>query len=272
MSEEVRDPADMTEDELEAQLMEEPPTVILDRFDEEPEGSDEESPDTDTETAADEELAPDTDTETAEESTEETVDPVLAAFKEQGLDKTYATPAAALQAHKEAQAEIGRLRREQADRERQTVSDPVPLEQDDHIFDDPEQAIRDLASEVQRLKAESMTNQLNATIARNPGLETEQAQAEVANVIRTDSILNYLYGVNPSWAVTQAWDRIRATKPVAPSEPAKPQFKPVSDDVKANATTSSGGSAPKRTRKALTADDWAAKSEKELEAEIGFGE
>lgn len=245
----------------------------------------EESPDTDTDTAAEETTdAPDTDTDTADESTEEEVDSITRTFRDTGLDKTYVDPEAALRSHRENMEEINRLRREQTDRGRQLAPDPTPSKQPEfnaevwrEKFDsDPEGALREavkvfgaeqvqtLQQEVTTLRTENMVSKVDALLAKNAGLA--ERQTEVAQLISADPKLNHFYTIDPAWVIETAYAKLLQNSPKpAPTTKKKVEVKAVSDQEKANAKTTSGKrSTPKRTAGERTEADWESMSEEDM--------
>lgn len=229
-----------------------------------------ETPDTATDTPVKEEESSetsDTETETLDESTTEEVvdDPNLEAFKASGLDKTYADPAAAYAAIAEKEAEIGRLRKQQAeDRGRELPPDPT---QQDQSFDDkalrefyqndPEGAYINMAkvfmeqsNTLERLQAE---NSFNRAKIDNPDIVSMKTQIE--EKIESDDVLKYINRTDPGWAATTARAFIIASKP-QPETKKKVQIKPVSDAEKEKASTTTHGKTPKGKSGETSQDEW----------------
>lgn len=219
-----------------------------------------ETPDTATDTPVKEETTSetsDTDTETLDESTTEEVvdDPNLEAFKASGLDKTYADPAAAYAAIAEKEAEIGRLRKQQAeDRGREQPPDPT---QQDQSFDDkalrefyqndPEGAYINMAKvfmeQSNTLATLQAENSFNRAKIDNPDIVNMKTQID--EKIQSDPVLKYINRTDPGWAATTARAFIIAGKP-KPEIKKTVQVKPVSDAEKAGAVTTTHGKTPQR--------------------------
>ena len=283
MTEEVKDDELLSEEELQAKYGENDSVLETE------ESPKEESPDTVTETAVpvEEETTetPDTETETAEESTEETAEPTQSAFEKSGLNKTYANEEAAFEAIQAKEAEIGRLRREQTDRERYQPPDPNSQTQatnvealKQRIQEDPDGVILQMVQFMDQTNQTVTGLQAETSIAKaeakRPDIITNK-QA-IKDIIRNDAILSTIHAHNPGWAENAALDQIVAKNPKT-AEPTKKKVvvQAVSDDDKAKATTTSGkGQTPKRKAGKRDQADWDGMSIEDMEKdpEIGIKE
>lgn len=283
MTEEVKDDADLTEEELQAKYGEN--NSILEQEESPPE----ESPDTETETTVtveDETPAEtlDTDTETTDESTETKAESEQETLDRLGLSQ-YSTVEEALKANKDAQSEISRLNRERSDRERTFAPDPNSQTQTNNVealkqrfADDPEgmfvEMVRFMDQTNQTVTGLQAETSIAKAEAKRPDIITHKQAIE--DIIKNDMILSTIHAHNPGWAENAALDRIVINNPKSTeSTKKKVLVKVVSDDDKAKATTTSGkGQTPKRKTGKREQADWDGMTIEEMEkdSEIGIRE
>lgn len=249
-----------------------------DKAEETPETEEAETTDTETETPAGE----DTETETVEE-----LDPLIAAFKEEGLDKRYADPATALRSIRERDRHTQQLSQERAEMLRQLeLARPKPVGSTpidvtgQEFFDNPQAALEKLGF-INRADVEKITNQKTTAALDQKAAEdfvsgTSDFEDYRADADRVLNEMPWLAGMPKLHLVKTCYEiaKARRVKPVEVTEPAN-------QDKKSRAATSggSGGTPAKSTAKSkaigphgMTAEDIATLPIEEIERRAGFGE